>query len=227
MEFSPNPNSAGPTLKVSFASHLALGERRMVLPMEHEIQGLGSSGCTLATQSCGHPTVPDTQEEILMCLGIPASAENISFTPSFWLERSLPPARFSWPCHLLSAWEHQCKISIYIPNIRITRTHIGYVPSIQRRSCGCTSWCKHRRFQLWAPDWRGIGVCKCSCSALHQEQNPLGMGTVFTELSYFFILGAQFLLSQSYLSESPNLYCSAPQLIVITFAYMIYRHRGI
>lgn len=129
----------------------------------------------------------------------------------------------------LAGWEHQpfsaeaLRLIAPVQKSHVTWMHIGYTPSIPRWSSSCdASWrsqthclqakrCKHRHFQLGNPRQKyNKSACEHSCSALHQEQNPLGMGTVFTELSYLFVLGAQFLLSQNNLSESPNLCCSPP-----------------
>lgn len=79
------------------------------------------------------------------------------------------------------------------------------------RLIACKLYSASTDISSWeTPDKSIVKVFEHSCAALHQRQNPFGMGTAFTELSYLFVLGAQILLSQSYLSESPNLYCSPP-----------------
>lgn len=95
--------------------------------------------------------------------------------------------------------------------------------------CPRAIWCKHRHFQLGNPREKFDNTaCEQPHSALCQGQNCLGISMVFPELPYLFVLGAQFLPSQSFLTGSMNLYWFCPPLlIIIIFAYMLYRYRGI
>lgn len=66
------------------------------------------------------------------------------------------------------------------------------------RLIACRRFSASTDISSWETPDKNTGKVLVSTPALHQEQNPLCVGVVFTELSYLVVLGAQ----------SPDLYCS-------------------